>query len=320
MKYNIKGRSIKESFDNLPSGVCFADSKGMIVLCNRQMHRLCCILLGTGLQHIFELREALQTPTDTVTHVEGTNDTFRFPDGRIWEFRESTVTVVGGKTYTQIQALSLTELYAKKTELEQKNRELEEVNKRARKLYAELDNTVREEEAFAIKMRIHSDIGLRLLATHKVLREGGLTELKEAGKIWRSTLNVFGIADAVASDYTNIEKKTSSRSEEMLHNLINSAAGIGLKIILDGNLPEDREQSYLITTAMRECATNTVRHAGGNEMKVRIFEVKSTLVVWIENNGKPPERRVVEGGGLSDLRKRIEKAGGTMRIKSSPTY
>ena len=37
-----------------------------------------------------------------------------------------------------------------------------------------------EEEAFAIKMRIHSDIGLRLLATHKVLREGGLTELKEA--------------------------------------------------------------------------------------------------------------------------------------------
>ena len=75
-----------------------------------------------------------------------------------------------------------------------------------------------------------------------------------------------------------------------------------------------------ITTAMRECATNTVRHAGGNEMKVRIFEVKSTLVVWIENNGKPPERKVVEGGGLSDLRKRIEKAGGTMRIKSSPTY
>ena len=34
---DILRRAIKESVDNLPSGICFADSNGVIVLCNRQM-------------------------------------------------------------------------------------------------------------------------------------------------------------------------------------------------------------------------------------------------------------------------------------------
>lgn len=36
MKRSLR-RAIKESVDNFPSGICFADSNGVIVLCNRQM-------------------------------------------------------------------------------------------------------------------------------------------------------------------------------------------------------------------------------------------------------------------------------------------
>lgn len=153
MRYTIRGRSIKESFDNLPAGVCFADSNGIIVLCNRQMHRLGQVLLGAGVQHIFELRKALKEPKNDVSFVSGKAGILRFPDGHVWEFRETAIRTASGKSYTQMQALSLTELYAKKAELEQKNRELEGINKRAKQLYATLDKTVREEEVFAIKMR-----------------------------------------------------------------------------------------------------------------------------------------------------------------------
>ena len=31
---------IKEGFDQLPTAICFFDSRGSIVLCNRQMYRL----------------------------------------------------------------------------------------------------------------------------------------------------------------------------------------------------------------------------------------------------------------------------------------
>lgn len=33
-------RTVKDAFDNLPSGICFFDSNGIAVLCNRQMDRL----------------------------------------------------------------------------------------------------------------------------------------------------------------------------------------------------------------------------------------------------------------------------------------
>ena len=51
--------SVKEGFDNLPSAICFAGRDGIIMLCNLQMHRLCHVLMGMDLQHISELRHAL---------------------------------------------------------------------------------------------------------------------------------------------------------------------------------------------------------------------------------------------------------------------
>ena len=62
--------SVKEAFDNLPSGICFADRNGLIILCNRQMHSLCWDLLGTDLQHLEELRRALKSPQPGVTAAE----------------------------------------------------------------------------------------------------------------------------------------------------------------------------------------------------------------------------------------------------------
>ena len=55
----ISRSSIKESFDNLPTGICFADSNGLIVLCNKRMHQLCYELMGKDLQHLSELERAL---------------------------------------------------------------------------------------------------------------------------------------------------------------------------------------------------------------------------------------------------------------------
>ena len=36
--------------------------------------------------------------------------------------------------------------------------------------------------------------------------------------------------------------------------------------------------------------------------------------------GKIPERQIVEGGGLSTLRRRIERAGGRMVVQSFPKF
>lgn len=54
--------AIKESFDQLPTAVCFFDRSGGIVLCNRQMYRLSQHLLNSDLQYLEELQRALASP------------------------------------------------------------------------------------------------------------------------------------------------------------------------------------------------------------------------------------------------------------------
>jgi Lhr-like helicase len=53
-------------------------------------------------------------------------------------------------------------------------------------------------------------------------------------------------------------------------------------------------------------------------------ELASSLVeedvVAITNNGAPPKAKIKEGGGLSSLRRRIEKAGGTVTVHSLPVF
>ena len=116
--------SVKEAFDNLPSGICFADRNGVIILCNRQMHRLCRQLLGTDLQHIEELHRALKEPQSGVTAADESAPLFRFPDGKLWQFAENAVTDAGGGQYTQVQAMDVTELHEKRAELERENQAL----------------------------------------------------------------------------------------------------------------------------------------------------------------------------------------------------
>ena len=51
--------SVKEAFDNLPSGICFFDKNGILTLCNHQMYRVFFALTGKDLQSLAEMQELL---------------------------------------------------------------------------------------------------------------------------------------------------------------------------------------------------------------------------------------------------------------------
>lgn len=302
--------SVKEAFDNLPSGICFADRNGVIILCNRQMHRLCRQLLGTDLQHIEELRRSLREPRSGVARAEESAPLFRFPDGKLWQFAESTVTGAGGSQYTQVQAMDVTELHEKRAELERENQALAEANVRARQLFLELDQIVRENERLDMKMRVHDELGLSLLSTRNLLsRESSLEELRQGGQRWEQVLRMMDIAGS-----------EPPAPENFLAELIASAADIGVQVCLQGKLPPSAGNSGLLIAAMRECAVNTARHAGGSRMNVLLTRRGNAVQMEITNNGHKPEGAIVEGGGLSALRRRIESRGGVMTVESRPEF
>jgi hypothetical protein len=311
----IRRVSIKESFDNLPSGICFANRTGIIVLCNRQMHRFCRTLMGRDLQYLAELREALLKPQKSVTVLRAAPAVYLFPDGTVWQTAECTVTDESGSAYTQMQAMNVTDLYAKKAELEQENNLLAEANARAKALYAQLDQLVRERETLAMKVKVHDELGLALIASGKLLgqEKASLSDLRSAGRLWAEIACNLGIAEPSSPE----GKPAADRA---LSDLLAAAAGIGVKIILNGELPQDDGVAYLFTVAMRECATNLVYHAGGDTLSVTLRETAHFREAVIENNGEAPDGPIREGGGLGSLRRQIEAAGGNMRIESSPVF
>lgn len=306
--------SIKESLDNLPSGICFADQSGLVILSNRQMYRLCYTLMGVDLQHISELLDALEKPQAGIQSVGADTNVYRFPEGKVWKFTQSSITDADGNAYTQVLAVDVTALYEKEDELQQENRRLEEVNARARNLYAQLDNIVREEENFAVKTHVHDEMGELLGLTRNMLTQRELPpeRLKALGKRWEhigDTLGAVGKQDGDAFD-----------SDKTLAELTEGIAGIGVALHVRGEFPQKSGAAYLLTAAVRECAINTVRHAKGSEMTVELTKTPHAMTASITNDGLAPAGEVIEGGGLSALRRRIEGTGGSMQVESTPRF
>lgn len=307
--------SIKEGMDNLPCGICFLNKNGMVVLCNKQMYSLCHTLLGRNLQHISELQQALRNPQNGVEAVSADADVLRFPSGKVWKFRKDSITDADGNAYTQLQAIDVTTLYEKESELNLENNRLNEANDRARRLYAALDQIVLEEETLAMKMRVHDDIGRCLLSSRNLLMQGGsLEEYKKSGEHW------MRMASLIESSCNVGYVPQTVPNEDILSQLVASAQEIGVHISMQGSLPSSKEDAYLMIVAMRECVTNAVRHANADEMTVVFTETDAAFIAAITNNGKIPIGEIIEGGGLSGLRHRIESKDGRITVENRPVF
>ena len=273
--------SVKEAFDNLPSGICFFDKNGILTLCNHQMYRLFFALTGKDLQSLAEMQELL---SDDATAQIRQNQVFLQDDGTAWRFTLETIT----------------------KELEQDNIALAQYSKRMRRLFANTIALIREEEILNMKMRVHDDIGRSVISTRRFLQQNrpmeelDLTPWKNAVSLLRHEIELSEEQDAVAG-------------------LMSAAYSIGIKIILDGSLPQNAATEVLIS-AIRECMTNAVRHGGAKELYVQLTGDERTAVAVITNDGAVPNGEISLGGGLTSLKFRIEKCGGTMQVKHSPQF
>lgn len=314
---NKIGRNfIKESLDDLPSGICFAKSNGNIVLYNRKMDELARCIMGRDLQHISELQSALKNPSEAVKTVNAERRTYLFPDQKVWQFTESKITDEYGAEYILIATADVTELSNKEKELHRENAELEEINARAFALYSEIDQIVRDEENFALKTKIHDDLGMLLLKSRQTLTENPtIDKMRLLGLKWQNVGETLGISNGEVVD--GIEFSVEKEFAE-LKELIK---GIGLTFNVIGALPTDDSVAKLLFFAIRECSTNAVRHGEATELTAVVsVEKGGRTKAIITNNGKIPKEDITEGGGLSALRKRIERTGGIMLIESAPIF
>lgn len=91
---------------------------------------------------------------------------------------------------------------------------------------------------------------------------------------------------------------------------------LNIDVKYTGQILDSKPIRKITAEAMRQCITNTLKHAGGTEIYVDMSYDK----VSISNNGTPPKEKIVEGTGLKSLRQLCEKSGYQMIVDSFPNF
>ena len=300
---------IKESFDNLPIAACFFDKNGVVRLINRRMLAIANWLRKGGIQSLAEMRDALRSPPANVHCLDPRLWIYRFPDGKALRFAQEQITTKAGVRYTQITAAEVTELIRKQDQLKVENAKLAEVNERLRLLLVQMPEIIREEETLAMKLRVHDDIGHSILAARRVLlQHTDLEEIRANAALWEQSISVLYRSSQITAQSEPLEA-AKKRAEEL-----------GVRVLLTGSEPQTQHMRTLSALAICECAANCVRHADGTELYVHFRQKPDCMEVALTNNGAAPKGKIIEGGGLSMLRQRIEEAGGKMEIWSIPRF
>lgn len=300
--------SVRQALDNLNSGILFADGEGRTILVNRTMNRLTETLTGAPPQMLSELEDALRAPREDsgVERLSGEPALYRFPDGRVWRFQTIPLAEPSLAGFTQTSAQDMTELVEVNDRLERENAELHEANAKMQRMLARIADRIREEETLNLKMRIHNEIGSSLIALSELAERGDQTDTDRQMRTLQNAIRCFsGSRSALPDAFEDVCRQ----AEEMK-----------VTLTLDGYLPENETVSRLVVAAARECVTNCVRHAQGKRVRVSIRERSGIATVTITNDGVPPDGPVTEGGGLSALRRSVERAGGEMHIAHAPQF
>ncbi|MBP3648404.1 MAG: hypothetical protein J6K73_01330 [Clostridia bacterium] len=304
-KKAITPSSIKESLDQLETGLCFSQSNGLLLLTNHRMNQLSHALFGKALQNAELFWQALvckEPVAGAVRITAGEQPEFRLPDDTIWTFHREELDGV-----IQIAAADTTRQHRLVDELRSKHSELEEMNARIRTYGDKVDEYVIARERLETRVNLHGFLGQALLMTRHYLQY----ETGDAGRIldiWQRNIDVLRL------------EAEPQQETDSLASLRNAAKAIGMQVHVNGQLPKNVQQRKLIAAVGAETLTNAVRHAGAKQLWIDMEDTENAYLIRYTNDGTEPTATVTEGGGLSTARRKIEAAGGQMKLETEPRF
>ncbi len=306
IRENLSVRSVKEALDNLPTGLCFFHPGGMLKLVNMQMDSICLETTGMHLRNGEEFRQKLYSGEIGDTVMEAGEPILRLKNGKVFSFQLDEVELNGTMLHELI-AKDITEEYELTAELDKQQKRAKEVNTRLRTLLNTIEYVTMSRELLEFKRTLHDNIGRSLLLAKRWLLSPDRVDRENMLGIWKSNIRylINDEPEAWQTPYYVLEKQ---------------AGQLGIELVIDGKLPEEDALIKLVDTAIFTHMTNVIRHAEGTHAYVKVTEKQDCYHLLLRNDGKVPAEPVKERGGLSNLRREIEAAGGQMEISSDPVY
>lgn len=290
--------AIIEAFDKIDTGVCYYDHTGRIVLCNEYMHELSIKAFGKRVLNGLWFREKLQALcSETDTDFKEIQI-----DHRYYSVHTGTIEIKNA-VINELMMADITNLKERKKALESDNNKLIEINRRLSEYGDIADTVIREQEILNAKILVHDRFGHLLLTTKHAIEE----QLSEE--------ELDQIMDHIRNTLMFMSPGEHSYQEDHLQELLKTAESIGVRIHMAGSVPEKESVREIVLLAIRTCLTNTVKHANGHNLFVAINNADRTGIV-ITNDGEKPKEAITYGTGLSSLKSKVDKAGGSMSTRT----
>lgn len=309
-KKHITTMSVKETVDGLPAGIlCYAPG-ARTLLVNHAMRDFCRSVTGeeliSGEAFAKKLMDGKLLPSCRKELAEK-EPLFILPDGRAWKLSEGEIPY-GNSRVQMLLASEITEIYQKTLELKEMQKRVEALGRQLQKVNREIVELTTEREILNAKVKLHDELGSNLLSIKHFIRNGGTNRQK--AELMESLRN------SVA--FLTQDRKTTEQDEYEL--MIGTAKRLGLTVSVTGMLPQTEPHKHILATAIHECGTNTLRHAHGDRLTIRVTEDETHIAAEFTNNGEQPTGEITERGGLLFLRALVEQAGGEMTLTSLPAF
>lgn len=309
-KKNLSPLSIKESFDTLPMGICFYEDNGLIRLSNTEMDDASFLLDKEALLNgstFYERLEKKEIPDVTYLSISP-EEVILQKDEKVLSFRHY-LHQIEKKTIHEIDESDITKTYELTKELEKKTKELQLLQKRLLSYEKNAKELITEREILETKIRIHGDLGKLLLITKEKMKQKAThREKEELLLLWEKGIDAF---------LTN-EKEEKKDGIQVLEE---TAKRIGIEIIFQGErFEKDSQEEKILLQAIHESLTNAVKHAQAKTLFVTLKKENLHDIIEIRNDGILPKKEILEGGGLSSLRKLVEENLGKMEIVNKDAF
>ena len=309
-RQQITPMSIKAATDSLPAGLCFWLPGGRIVLVNETMQQLCKNLTGDYLANGERFRQRLFADSSLPVRRPLTEigmPVLELPDGSAWAISESEGRYYDGPVFL-LMAFDVTELLQKSDSLRRLREKLAGLNRQLTAYYRDIAALTTQREILDARVRLHDEMGADLLMMQRYLLHGGGPE--EQAQIETRLRRILSF----------LKSQMIPGSRDELQLIRETAEKLRFRIDIQGTVPQSPPLRHILTTALHECMTNTLRHAGGDELTLTLTDVGDRLQARLTNNGIQPTAPIRESGGLKSLRALTEQVGGSMTVPVLPVF
>jgi signal transduction histidine kinase len=183
---------------------------------------------------------------------------------------------------------------------------------------ARLGEREREGERLRIARELHDSLGHRLTAlsltleaaVHTTQGAPGAAHVERARELSRALLGE--LREAVAT------LREAPPLSEALAGLTRGLPG-GLQVHLavrEGPVPPPPEAAWSVLRCVQEVLTNTLRHAGADNLWVEVEAGEGGVRVRARDDGRGAAA-LLPGAGLSGMRERFERLGGRVELRSA---